>query len=65
MDGTTRRDMPDWSWILIVAAVLALAVVVARVVIALSPRDVAATVGGPAPTDADAEPDADDARPTD
>ena len=34
--------MPDWTWILVVVGVLALAVVVARTVIALSPRNEAA-----------------------
>ncbi|MGC5614605.1 hypothetical protein [Georgenia sp. Z1491] len=34
--------MPDWTWILVVVGVLALAVVVARTVIGLGPRDEAA-----------------------
>ena len=61
--------MPDWSWILIVGAVLALAVVVARVVVALSPRDASAGVDEEREADAGADggtdPGSDDAATSD
>ena len=48
--------MPDWTWILVVVGVLALAVVVARTVIALSPRDESAMAATAAHGDGEVAP---------